>query len=441
MVRTVRRSKKGTSMTAVAIAIIIIIIVVAGSVVYFSRSSKTTSTTLSTSVTASTNATCACLPKEIPIGLAIAVSGGYSVDGPLRLKGALLAIDEMNSLLEKEGAPFRFKPIHEDTQDNPQVAVTVVKRFISLGVQVIVGPLSTAETAAVMPVVNRAHVVVISPSSTGTAAAFPNDYVFRMPPPDSAQGPALANLIHKLGYTKLVIIARNDAYGSGLAKLVQSTFKNLGGQVKLILYDPTKPDLSEEVNTLASDVSNFGADNKTAVLVIAFDTDGRQILERSSSIGVLSKVKWFGSDSMARNTFLKVGEIASFLNKVNIVITSPALPKNNPVAEHFEQLYQQKYGIKPTPYAYYSYDAAWVAMLSVLTAGKYDGQAIKAVLPTVCFHFMGATGYKMLNQNGDAGIANYAMLSVVKTASGYSFKEVGTLSWINGHIEVKWSGK
>ncbi len=376
------------------------------------------------------------LPSEIPIGLAIAVSGGYAVDGPRRLKGALLAIEEMNQLLEKAGAPFRFKPIHEDTKTSPQEAVNVIKRFISQGIQVIVGPLSTSETAAVMPIVNKAHVVVISPSSTGKAAAFPDDYVFRMPPPDTAQGPALGELIYKLGYRKLVIIARNDDYGKGLADLVKQTFQKLGGQVETILYQPDKPDLSDEVNLLATKVANFGADNQTAVLIIAFDNDGRQIIERASKIDVLGKVQWFGPDSMGRETFVEIPEVASFLAKVHILITKPAIARN-PVTEHFEKAYEQKYGEKPTPYAYYAYDAAWIAMLSVLTAGKYDGKAIKTVLPTVAFHFMGATGHKVLDKNGDAAIADYTISTVVKKPEGgYAFKDIGI--WHGSQHNVEW---
>ena len=449
------------SRTGLIVSAIVIILIIAGVVAYYvHKGGKTTVTapatspvpspatsplTTTTSLTTTTAMTSAItttmisgtaqgLPKEIPIGLAIAVSGGYAVDGPRRLKGALLAIEEMNQLLEKAGAPFRFKPVHEDTKASPQEAVNVIKRFISQGIQVIVGPLSTSETAAVMPIVNKAHVVVISPSSTGKAAAFPNDYVFRVAPPDTAQGPALAKLIYQLGYTKLVIIARNDDYGRGLAELVKNTFEQLGGKVSMILYAPEKPDLSQEVNSLATQVSKFGADKHTAVLVIAFDNDGRQILEKASQIAVLGKVQWFGPDSMARETFLEQPDIAAFLAKVHILITSPAIPKN-PVTKHFEKLYEQKYGEKPTPYAYYAYDAAWLAMLSVLVAGKYDGQAIKTVLPVVAFHFMGATGHKMLDKNGDAAIADYAIWTVVKTPSGYAFKQIGVLKGSTGKVE------
>jgi len=378
------------------------------------------------------------LPEEIPIGLAIAVSKGYAVDGPRRLKAAILAIEEMNQYLEQAGAPFKFTYIHEDTEASPQKAVDVVKRFISNGIKVIVGPLSTSETAAVMPIANQYHVVVISPSSTGKAAAAPDDFVFRVAPPDTRQGPALAEIIYKLGYRKLAIIARNDDYGKGLATLVADTFKKLGGQVETILYQPDKPDLSAEVTQLATKVQNFGADKQTAVLIIAFDNDGLQILQKASKIPVLAQVQWFGADSMARKTFLDKPEVAEFMVKVHFMGTKPAIAKN-PVTKHFEQLYRQKYGEDPTPYAYYSYDAAWLAMLSILASGKYDGDAVKAILPKIGMRYLGATGEKLFDENGDCAIANYAIWTVVKVDGKYEFKDIGI--WHGDTKTIEWFQK
>ena len=377
----------------------------------------------------------AALPEEIPIGLAIAVSGGYAVDGPRRLNGAMLAIKEMNALLERIGAPFRFVPVHEDTKASPEEAVNVINRFIAQGIKVVVGPLSTSETAAVMPIVNREGVVVISPSSTGQAAAYPDDFVFRAPPPDTRQGPALAQIIYSLGYNKLVIIARNDDYGRGLAELVEDTLTRLGGQVETILYDPNKPDLTAEVQTLAVRVQEFGADESTAVLIIAFDTDGLQILEKASKIEVLGKVRWFGPDALGRKTFVEREDIAEFLKNVNFLGTKPAIARN-PVTEQFEKAYREEYGEDPTPYAYYAYDAAWLAMLSVLAAGKYDGEAIRQALPMVAFHFIGATGHKILDENGDAAVADYTLFAVVQTPEGFAFQDVGV--WRSATEQIVW---
>ncbi|MEB3850950.1 MAG: ABC transporter substrate-binding protein, partial [Desulfurococcales archaeon] len=371
---------------------------------------------------------------------AIAVSGGYAVDGPKRLKGAELAIDDVNKMLEKAGAPFRCTYVHEDTGATAEGAVKVLKRFAANGIQVVIGPLSTAETKAVKPIADQNHIVVISPSSTGVAAAIPNDYIFRMPPPDVAQSKALANIIYQLGYTKVAVIARDDDYGRGLADGFAEVFQSLGGTVKKVMYQPNQPDYANEVNQLANIVQGFGADSHTAVLIIAFDKDGQNILGHAADNPVLSKVRWFGPDSMKRGSFLppnapeKVGE---FLVKVNFTGTFPSIARN-PITQQFEQEYKAKYGIDPTPYSYYAYDAVWVACLSIMAAGKYDGEAVKNVLPTVAAHFIGATGHKMLDKNGDAAFADYGIWKVVKTPDGkYEFKDIGVWKYASNQIVWK----
>ncbi len=434
---------------AIVLAIIGIIIgAVVGSVA-FPRTTVSTTTvtttvgggataTVTTTVTTTAPGAAGGLQGEIPIGLAIAVSGGYAVDGPKRLKGAILAIEEFNQYLESVGAPFRFTYLHEDTGARAETAVAAFNRLVSAGVQVVVGPLATSETAAVMPIANEKHIVVISPSSTGIAAAYPNDYVFRMPPPDTAQGVALASLIYGMGYTKVAVIARDDDYGRGLAQLFQQEFEKLGGTAELLLYQINQPDYAAEVNQLSTIVSNFGADQQTAVLIIAFDTDGANILGHAAKDPVLRQVRWFGPDSMKRATFLPPEapeEVGQFLVDVQFTGTIASIARN-PITDHFEQAYKQRWGIDPTPYAYYAYDAAWIAMLSIVAAGKYDGAAVKEILPTIASHFIGATGHKLLNENGDAAFADYEIWQVVKTAEGYQFKSIGV--WHFSTQQVEW---
>ena len=381
------------------------------------------------------------LSGEIDIGLAIAVSGGYSVDGPRRLKGAQLAIKEFNEMLKAAGAPFYFKGIHEDTGSKPEGAVNVINRFASLGIKVVVGPLSTSETKAVMPIANEKKIVVISPSSTGAGAALPNDYVFRMPPPDTAQGKAIAHVIYDLGYKKVAVIARDDDYGRGLTDLFTNEFEGLGGTVKKILYQPNQPDYSTEVNQLSTNVQNFGAGSDTAVLIIAFDTDGGNILEHASTDPVLSSVKWFGPDSMKRKTFLPPDapeSVGQFLIKTNFTVFAPAIARN-PITEHFEQAYKNEYGEDPTPYAYYAYDATWIAMLTITAVGKYDGEAVKNMLPNIAAHFIGATGHKLLDKNGDAAFADYGISIVSQSGGTYSFEEIGI--WHSSTSSVEWYKK
>jgi len=376
--------------------------------------------------------------KEYLIGLAIAVSGGYSVDGPRRRNAAILAIDEMNMLLENSGSPVRFNWIHEDTKSTAEGAIAAVPKLAAAGVQIIVGPLATSETKAIMDFVNSRKIVAISPSSTGTAARVKDDFVFRMAPPDVYQAPAIARIAWEVGIRNLVILARNDDYGKGLADGVEETFKNLGGNVVNLLYDYTQPDLSADVERASTAVANFGEPDKTGVLVIGFD-ETVKIYDRARLDPVLSEVRWFGNDAVKRPTFLPPDakeEIAEFQLTVKLIGTAPARgPEDNPVVKRFIENYVDRFGEKPSLYSYYSYDAAMVAMLTVLSAGVYSGEVFKQILPSVAMKYFGVTGWKLLDEYGDSASPVYDIWTVVKKPDGtWDFETVGFYDGATGAI-------
>jgi len=369
-------------------------------------------------------------PQQInyPIGLAIATTGPtYATDGPIRRDAALLAIDQMNAQLEAAGSPVRFQSIHEDTAGTPDGATRAFNALAAAGVRVVVGPLSTGEVSAIRDFATQNKIVSISPSSTGVAAAIPNDYVFRAPPTDIPQSKALAQLIDELGFTKVAIIARNDDYGKGFSDLFESTFETrYGGQVTRIAYDPATQDLATEVQQLASDVQTLGPGANTAVLMVAFEGDGLEILGEARLSTVLANVRWFGSESTRRTAFLNqsaVPDIVQFLRDVQFTgfFASPSL---NPVSVAFEQAYVAKYPTrdpKKSPYSYYSYDSARLAMLAILAAGKYDGEAAAKMLPIVASTYLGASGHKLMDANGDAIAADYTAWRVALDANNKAF--------------------
>jgi branched-chain amino acid transport system substrate-binding protein len=363
-----------------------------------------------------------------PIGLAFALEGGYVAEGPIRQNAAVLAIQHMNDRLEAAGSPIRFAGVPENTKGTPQGARDSFARLASASVKVVVGPLATTEATGVLDFINANHIVAISPSSTGISAAIPNDFMFRAPPTDIPQAKALAQLVNATGYTKVAIIFRNDDYGKGFADLFQQRFETVyGGQVSRLSYDAcTTCELATQVGQLSANVQAFGSDARTAVLVAAFDPDGIEIFQEANLTSNLRNVRWFGSESMRRATFLNTTarpEVVNFVRAVNLTgfFASPAL---NPISSAFENAYKTAYpGQDParSPYTYYAYDAAMLGMMSVLAAGKYDGDAVKSILPSIAANYLGASGHKAMDANGDAIAADYVAWHVWVDGAGKEY--------------------
>ncbi len=99
---------------------------------------------------------------EYVIGFAMAVSGPYAVDGPVRRDGGILAVEHINKYLESIGSPIRFRFVHDDTKGAAADALKVVQSMYAAGIKVIVGPFSSGEVRGIMDFANTNKIVVIS---------------------------------------------------------------------------------------------------------------------------------------------------------------------------------------------------------------------------------------------------------------------------------------
>jgi branched-chain amino acid transport system substrate-binding protein len=354
------------------------------------------------------------------IGMAIAVTGEtYRTDGPIRLDAATLAVDQMNENLETAGSRIRFRWVNEDTGGTTDGANRAIRNLAGIGARVVVGPLATGEVNAIRDYVTINEIVAISPSSTGVSAQFA-DYMFRAAPVDIPQAKALAQLLNTTGFTEVAIIAQETDYGRGFADLLQQEFTTTyNGEVLRDTYDPAAETLGPEVIQLRQNINSLGAGPETAVVVVAFE-EGQDIFEEAAvdPNDVLRDVRWFGSESTRRSAWLNrsaIPEVVDFLIEVEFsgFFASPA---DQPVKLAFDAAYTAKYpGRDPSasPYSYFSYDSAMLAMEAVLAAGEYDGEKIAKVLPWVAEHFFGTTGHKILNQYGDALGADYFAWRIV----------------------------
>jgi branched-chain amino acid transport system substrate-binding protein len=380
---------------------------------------------------------------ECKLGFAMAVSGPYAVDGPVRRDGGILAIEHINKYLESINAPIRFVYVHDDTKGTATDALKVIQSMYAAGIRVIIGPFSTGEVRGVMDFANTNKIVIISPSSTSPLIAAP-DYIFRVVPTDNFQGTVLADLMNYLGIKKVAVIARGDDYGKGLTEAFKKVFTSkYGGVVREIIYTVGLPDYASEVARLSSIVRELGADSSTAVLIIAFEDDGLNILGHARLDPVLSSVKWFGSETLNRPAAYLPSpagkapkEVADFLAKVGLMGVF-ASPRGSPLVEFFEKEYRARFGRDPSPYAYFTYDAVWLAALAILfTGGKcYDGEAVKNALPIVAEHFIGVTGWKAFDENGDARGADYIIWQYKIVDGNYKFAQVGVWRYPAGTIE------
>jgi ABC-type branched-subunit amino acid transport system substrate-binding protein len=181
--------------------------------------------------------------------------------------GVKLAIGEINALGGVLGREVQYSDGDDGT--DPKVATATVERLIAEGVQVIIGAGASGITNAVLPTTIAAGVVLFSPCNTAAALSNYDDkgLYFRTAPADDLQAAALTNIIMRDGVRKLVIVARDDAYGKGLMDSVKANLVRAGladADVITMPYNGDTPDFTK----LGDDVRAVGPDG---VLIIGYD--------------------------------------------------------------------------------------------------------------------------------------------------------------------------
>jgi branched-chain amino acid transport system substrate-binding protein len=375
------------------------------------------------------------------IGALFPITGALASTGKVMSDAANLAISDINKYLASIGSNVRFNITIVDTKTDPQTALTQLQTLAARGITVFIGPASSREVNTLKTYAYQNHLVVISPSSTSPLVV-PHPNVYRVVGTDIHQGEALAYLMKYYGYTKAVIVYRNDDYGLAFAKRTQDVFSKLGGTSVLVAYDPnlTPQGASSVVQQIKSYVQQLGTTG-VAIAIIAFD-EIEYIAQNALQDPVLSSIRWFAGEGALdkieeelSSTSAAAQAIANFYLKVNLTITTPAATSQR--AQDFATRFQQVYGYAPTTYGYYTYDAVWIAALAILMAGSANGDAVNKTIPIVASQYYGVTGYKALDQNGDALYQDYTILLVSKVGNKIQTVEIGTYYGTTSTIEIK----
>jgi len=374
------------------------------------------------------------LSGTITIGDLVALTGDLSAYGQRSKNAVDMAIADINTWLASSGSTVQFAVTHEDTATDPATCLQKLQTLAAQGIQVYVGPMTSAEVRNVLSYADTNQLVLISQSSTAADLGNrTNSFLFRFVPTDFAQSKAVARTVYQYGIQDVIVIARHDTWGDGLSAAIEARFTQLGGNIiDSIQYTPVSSgtyDFSAQLTQMQSDystaVAKYGA-SKVGIIAVSFD-ELSVIYQQLSSYPALTKSVWFGTDGTAQSSTVAstAGSTAASVKSLSTIYA----PTRGDKYAAFTSAYVAKYGGAPDAYAYSAYDAAWVAALSILAVGKNSGAAVQKVLISVANNYYGVAGWPDLNANGDRTIADYDVWEIQATnATSFGWVNVGTWS-------------
>lgn len=308
----------------------------------------------------------------LKIGTLLPLTGSLAFLGPPEVAGVHLAANEINEAGGIFGEDVQI--IDKDSSDtaNPQIASQSVSQMISDGVGAIVGAASSSVSLNVVDDISAASVVQISPANTSTALSGYSDFYFRVAPPDTVQGNALAHVMLDDGYTNIGILVFNDDYGTSLRDVIQATVEEAGGT---ITYGTEGQEFDPQASNFSSDVQAILATNPEAIALISFD-QAKQIIPELVAAGFdTSKLYLVDGNTSDFSKDFEAGTLTG---------AKGTIPGANP-SDDFKTLLEGANGGPLDSYAYgpESYDATMLVALAALKGGAPDGATIQANLAAV----------------------------------------------------------
>jgi ABC-type branched-subunit amino acid transport system substrate-binding protein len=214
-------------------------------------------------------------------------TGALSFAYPPMIAGARLAIEEINDAGGVFGVDVEW--VDGDDGTDPEVAKETLASHVDDGVHVIIGPAASDIAVQVLPDAVAAGRILFSPSNTAAALtdADSEGYYFRTAPSDQLQGAAVADIMLRDGVERIVIVARDDAYGVGLQANTRDALIGFGvpaDDIQLLTY-PLPEEAGGPVPGLDQLVGDVRAAEPDGVLVIGF-SEAAQVIQRMIDEGL-----------------------------------------------------------------------------------------------------------------------------------------------------------
>jgi branched-chain amino acid transport system substrate-binding protein len=194
-------------------------------------------------------------PKHVSCGATFGVitpaTGAAAVVGQEILNWTRLAVSNWNKAHHDH-----FSLVEGDDQLSAAEASTIAQQFASNSkIVATVGPAASQNVSAAGPILDKAHIAMVSPSATATnltiGASF-HDF-FRVVARDDEQGPTAANYIIKQLHPKRVMIVDDQSsFSTGLAESATPVFQKAGVTVDRESIAQTATDYSALVAKASS---------------------------------------------------------------------------------------------------------------------------------------------------------------------------------------------
>ena len=338
-------------------------------------------------VVAACGATTTTTTKKGPLIVAgvIAITGTSSFEGSNQSEGLLPAIYEINHAGGVLGHQLVYKGV--DTRGDPADALPAVQQLLATtsNLVAVAGP-GTASAPTIVPVLNTAHIPMMAVAGESVYDRSPYKYFWRLFPPDSANGTAMALWASRKGYTRVATVFGSDAGSQGDLPGVLASLKAL--HIKVVANISLTPDQS----SYQSSVSQVIAAHPDVIMTESDAGTAGTFFGELKSLGGLVPI--IGTEATYTTPWLKAVQGAlgatDFHRSFTALITAPSNPTpaltawTDAVHHAASQLPVSASSAASNPFAITYYDGMIAVALAMEAAHSTNPVVFNHMISAVC---------------------------------------------------------
>lgn len=313
---------------------------------------------------------------EIKVGGLFELTGGVAEFGTKGMRGAELAFEEQNA----KGGVLGGKKIKLVTADNKsdsgESTAQATKLVTQEKVVAIIGPMTTGNTLAAIPVVSDNKVPLITPSGTNAKLTINekgqlNKWIFRACFVDDFQGEVAANYaLDSLKAKKAAfIVDQKGDYAKGLATAFEGVFTKAGGTI--VGKEQYVADQDKDFKAI---LTRIKAQNPDVIYVPGYYKEVGLIIKQGREMQITAP--FLGGDGWGVGNVLEIAGAAN----MNKAFYSDHVATDDPALAEFVKNYKAKYNQEADGFAVLGYDSANMLIKALEAAGSTDSEKVRTAL-------------------------------------------------------------
>lgn len=326
--------------------------------------------------------------NEIRIGAVLPLTGDVASYGIDSKNGIDLAISLANSAQNE----YLFTVSYEDSKGEPKTAVNATEKLIvSEHPIAIIGENISSSTAAMIPIIDRNKLLLISPSASAPNLSGLSNYFFRVFPSDVEEGAFIAKTVSTIHpNSQAVVIYVNNDYGVGLKSIFEEKSDLLGINI-LDTFGFVKG--TTDFKSILSRVKLLNPD---VIYMPSYYEEGGALLKQIREMDIKANV--FGSTTHEDPKLIDIAGNAA--NGLIFPVSTGYNPEsNNDIVKNFIDSFLITYNKEPGLVSALGYDCAQLIIDGVRTGGATTDGIRNFILNSQSIP--GAAGNMSFDKNGD----------------------------------------